>query len=122
MTLQLNLNFFVYLQVFPLEIPRSKTEISRFEPITSPKLKDLLKCFKVEFPEDPDPYRESFVRQIIQDGMLKKLETAVKSLSKGIVLTKNISTKRHDFTNVEAYVLEIDVVYDGDQFCATTKV
>lgn len=122
MTLQLNLNFFVYLQVFPQEIPGSKTEISWFESITSEKLKDLLECFKVEFPEDPDPNRESFVRQIIQDGMLRKLETAVQSLSKGIVLTKNISTKRHDFTNVEACVLEIDVVYDGDQFCATTKV
>lgn len=122
MTLQLNLNFFVYLQVFLQEIPRSKTEISWFESITSEKLKDLLKCFKVEFPKDPDPYRESFVRQIIQDGILRKLETAVQSLSKGIVLTKNISTKRHNFTNVEVCVFEVDVVYNGDQFCATEKV
>lgn len=76
----------------------------------------------MEFPDDPDPYRESFVRQILQDSMLRKLETAVQSLSKKIVLTKNISTKRHDFTNVEACVLEIDVVYDGNQFCATEKV
>lgn len=75
----------------------------------------------MEFPDDPDPYRESFVRQILQDSMLRKFETAVQSLSKKIVLTKNISTKRHDFTNVEAYVLEIDVVYDGNQFCATEK-
>lgn len=76
----------------------------------------------MEFPDDPDPYRESFVRQILQDSMLRKLETAVQSLSKKIVLTKNISTKRHDFTNGEACVLEIDVVYDGNQFCATEKV
>lgn len=122
MTLQLNLNFFVYLQVFPQEIPMSKTEISRFESITSEKLKDLLACFKVEVPEDPDPDRESFVRHIIQDDMRRKLETSVQSLSKTIVLTKNISTKRHDFTNVEACVFEVDVVYDGDQFCATEKV
>lgn len=76
----------------------------------------------MEFPDDPDPYRESFVRQIIQDGMLRKLETAVQSLSKGIVLTKNISTKRHDLPTVEACVFEIDVVYDGDQFCASRTV
>ncbi|XP_052695493.1 uncharacterized protein LOC128173851 isoform X6 [Crassostrea angulata] len=105
--------------VFPEEIPRSKREISRFEPITSEQLKNLLECFKVEFPESPDPYRESFVRQIIQGGMLRKLVTAVQSLSKGIVLTENISTKRHDLPTVEACVLKIDVVYDGDQFCAS---
>lgn len=108
--------------VFPEEIPRSTTEISRFEPITSEQLKNLLECFKVEFPESPDSYRESFVRQIIQGGMLRKLVTAVQSLSKGIVLTENISTKRHDLPTVEACVLKIDVVYDGDQFCASRTV
>lgn len=122
MTLQLNLNFFVYLQVFPREIPRSKTEITRFEPITSTKLKDLLICFKVEFPEDPDPYRESFVRQIIQDGMLRKLETAVKSLSKGIVLSKYIPTRRRLMPTVEACVLEVDVVYDEHKHFVIIKV
>lgn len=104
-----------YLQVFSEEIPWSKPELSE-------KLKDLLACFKVEVPEDPDPYRKSFVRHIIQDDIRRKLETSVQSLSKEIVLTKNISTKRHDFTNVEACVFEVDVVYDGDQFCATEKV
>lgn len=108
--------------VFPEEIPRSKTAISRFEPITSEKLKDLLECFKVEFPENPNPYTESFVRQIIQDDMLRKLVTAVQSLSKGIVLRENISTKRHGLPTVEACVLEIDVVYDGDKFCASRTV
>lgn len=54
--------------------------------------------------------------------MLRKLETAVESLSKGIVLTKNIPTKRHDLPTVEARVLEVDFVYNGDQFCATRKV
>eukprot|EP00105_Crassostrea_gigas_P033756 XP_019917904.1 PREDICTED: uncharacterized protein LOC105348325 isoform X2 [Crassostrea gigas] len=100
--------------VFPEEIPWSKPEISE-------KLKDLLACFKVEVPEDPDPFRKSFVRHIIQDDMRRKLETSLQSLSKKIVLTKNISTKRHDLPTVEACVLEIDVVYDGDQFCATEK-
>lgn len=76
----------------------------------------------MEFPESPDPYRESFVRQIIQGGMLRKLVTAVQSLSKGIVLTENISTTRHDLPTVEACVLKIDVVYDGDQFCASRTV
>ncbi|XP_065939577.1 uncharacterized protein [Magallana gigas] len=100
--------------VFSEEIPWSKPEISE-------KLKDLLACFKVEVPEDPDPYRKSFVRHIIQDDIRRKLETSVQSLSKEIVLTKNISTKRHDVPTVEACVFEIDVVYDGDQFCATEK-
>lgn len=71
----------------------------------------------MEYPEDPDPYSESFVRQIIQEDVLRKLET-----SKGIVLTKNITTKRHHLPNVEACVLEEDVVYEGDQFRATRKV
>lgn len=92
------------------------------EPIKSEKLKDLFRSFKVEYPEDPDPYSESFVRQIIQEDMLRKLKTAVESLSKGIVLTKNIPTKRHHLPNVEARVLEEDVVYEGDQFRATRKV
>lgn len=76
----------------------------------------------MEVPEDPNPYRKLLVRHIIQDDIRRKLETSVQSLSKKIVLTKNISTKRHDFTNVEACVFEVDVVYDGDQFCATAKV
>lgn len=76
----------------------------------------------MEFTENPDPYTESFVRQIIQDDMLRKLVTAVQSLSKGIVLRENISTKRHVLPTVEACVLEIDVVYDGDQFCASRTV
>lgn len=76
----------------------------------------------MEVPEDPDPYRKLLVRHIIQDDIRRKLETSVQSLSKKIVLTKNISTKRHDFTNVEACVFEVDVVDDGDQFCATEKV
>lgn len=108
--------------VSPEEIPRSKPEIFRFVPITSEKLKDLFRTFKVEYPEDPDPNNESFVRQIIQEDMLRKLETAVESLSKGIVLTKNIPTKRHHLPNIEACVLEEDVVYEGDQFRATRKV
>lgn len=76
----------------------------------------------MEVPEDPDPYRKSFVRHIIQDDIRRKLETSVQSLSKEIVLTKNISTKRHDLPNVEACVLKIDVVYNGDQFCASRTV
>lgn len=98
----------------------STPEKFQFEPITSEKLKDLFRCFKVEYPEDP--CSKSFVCQIIQDDVLRKLETAVQSLSKKIVLTKNISTKRHDFTNGEVCVLEIDVVYDGNQFCASRTV
>lgn len=91
-----------------------------FKPITSEKLKALFNCFKVEYPDDP--LSESFVRQIIQDGMLRNLVTAVKSLSKGIVLKTDIPTKRHDMPTVEACVFEVDVVYDSDQFRATEKV
>lgn len=76
----------------------------------------------MKYPEDPDPYRESFVRQIIQEDMIRKLETAVESLSRGIVLTQNIPSKRHDLPTVEACVLEEDVVYEGDRFRVTRKV
>lgn len=80
----------------------------------------MFRCFKVQHPEDP--FSKSFVRQIIQEDMLRKLEIAVESLSKGIVLTKNIPSKRHDLPTVEACVLEVDVVYEGDRFRATIKV
>lgn len=82
-------------------------------------LKDLFNSFKLEYPDDP--LSQSFVRQILQDGMLTKLLTAVKSLSKGIVLIKNILTKRHNMPT-EACVFEVDVVYEEDRFCVTRKV
>lgn len=74
----------------------------------------------MELPDDP--FNGSLIPQILQDDMLKKLVTAVKSLSKGIVLTKNITERRHDMPNFEACVFEVDVVFEGDQFSAVGKV
>lgn len=95
-------------------------EMSSFKPITSEQLKKLFSSFKVEYPEDP--LSESFVHQIIQDGMLRNLVTAINSLSKGIDLSKNLHTRKHDMPTVEAYVFEVDVVYDRDQFRVIRKV
>lgn len=89
--------------------------MTRFQSITSESLKELFSTFKVEYPDDP--HSESFIHQILQDDMLKKLVTAVKSLSKGIMLTKNINER-----NVGACVFEVDVVFDGDQFSVIRKV
>lgn len=74
----------------------------------------------MEYPDDPR--RQSFVRQIIQDGMLRKLVTAVESLSKQIVLIENIPTKRLDMPTVEVCVFEVDVVLGEDRFCVIEKV
>lgn len=74
----------------------------------------------MEFPDDLSS--ESFIHQILQDDVLKKLVTAVKSLSKGIMLTKNIKERRHDMPHVGACVVEVDVVFDGDQFTVIRKV
>ncbi|XP_065938350.1 uncharacterized protein [Magallana gigas] len=97
----------------------SLSDTYRFEPIQSEKLKELLNSFKVEFPDDLSC--ESFIHQILQDDMLKKLVTAVKSLSKGIMLTKNINERRHAMPTVGACVFEVDVVFDGDQFSVIRK-
>lgn len=94
--------------------------IFRLKPITSEKLKKLFSSFKVGYPDDP--LSVSFVHQIIQDGMLKNLVTAIETLSKGIVLTKYIPSRRHSMPTVEACVFEVDVVYDRDHFRATRKV
>lgn len=74
----------------------------------------------MDFPDDV--FGESFIHQILQDDMLKKLVTAVRSLSKGIMLTKNIKESRHDMPNVGACVFEVDVVFDRDQFSVIRKV
>lgn len=94
--------------------------MTRFQSITSESLKELFSTFKVEYPDDP--HSESFIHQILQDDMLKKLVTAVKSLSKGIMLTKNINERRYGMPNVGACVFEVDVVFDGDQFSVIRKV
>lgn len=94
--------------------------MSSFQPITSENLKDLFSNFNVEYPEDP--YGVSFIHQILQDDMLKNLVTAVKSLSRGIVLTKSVNKRRYGMPTVEACVFEVDVVFDGDQFSAVRKV
>lgn len=101
-------------------LPLTFADTYRFEPIQSEKLKELLNSFKVEFPDDLSS--ESFIHQILQDDMLKKLVTAVKSLSKGIMLTKNINERRHAMPTVGACVFEVDVVFDGDQFSVIRKV
>lgn len=88
--------------------------MSRIKPITSEELKKLFNSLQVDYPDDS--VCESFVRQIIQDGMLKKMVTAVKSLSKGVVLTKYIPTRRRSMPTVEACVLEVDVVNDEQHF------
>lgn len=97
-------------------LPLTFADTYRFEPIQS----ELLNSFKVEFPDDLSS--ESFIHQILQDDMLKKLVTAVKSLSKGIMLTKNINERRHAMPTVGACVFEVDVVFDGDQFSVIRKV
>lgn len=101
-------------------LPLTFAETYRFEPIQSEKLKELLNSFKVDFPDEL--YSESFIHQILQDDMLKKLVTAVKSLSKGIMLTTNINEIRHAIPTVGACVFEVDVLYDGDQFSVIRKV
>lgn len=111
---------FIYLQEPHEKIPMSKPEITRFGPIASQKLKEFFNSFELDYPDDPRG--GSFVRHIIPDDMLRKLVTAVKSLSKGIVLAKNILTRKHEMPPVETYVFEVDVVYDGDKFRATRKV
>lgn len=112
--------FVIYFIGTLLYLQAKFAETHRVEPIQSEKLKELLNSFNVEYPDDP--FSESFIRQILQDDMLKKLVTAVKSLSKEIVLTKNINKRRHDMPSVEACVFEVDVVFDGDHFIAVKKV
>lgn len=94
--------------------------MSSFQPMPSENLKELFNTFKVEYPYDP--HSESFIHQILQDDMLKNLVTAVKSLSRGIVLTKSVNKRRYGMPTVEACVFEVDVVFDGDQFSAVRKV
>lgn len=94
--------------------------MTRSQSITSDNLKKLFNTFKVEYPDDP--HSESFIHQIFQDDMLKKLVTAVKSLSKEIVLTKSINKRRYGLPTVGACVFEVDVVFDGEQFSAVRKV
>lgn len=94
--------------------------MSRIKPITSQELKKLFNSLKVDYPDAS--LCESFVRQIIQDDMLRKLVTAVKSLSKGIVLSKYIPTRRRFMPTVEACVLEVDVVYDEHKHFVIIKV
>lgn len=74
----------------------------------------------MEYPDDP--HGQSFVRQIIPEDMLRKVVTAVKSLSKGISLIKNIPTEGHDMPTVEACVFEVDVVRRRDRFLVNKKV
>lgn len=111
---------FINLQEPHEKIPMSKPEITRFGPIASQKLKEFFNSFELDYPDDPRG--GSFVRHIIPDDMLRKLVTAVKSLSKGIVLTKNILTRKHDFPIVEACVLEVNVVFGGVHSPAIKKV
>lgn len=94
-------------------------QMTRSQSITSDNLKKLFNTFKVEYPDDP--HSESFIHQIFQDDMLKKLVTAVKSLSKEIVLTKSINKRRYGLPTVGACVFEVDVVFDGEQFSAVRK-
>lgn len=99
---------------------RFEPEMSSFKPITSEQLKTLFSSFKVKYPDDP--LNESFVHQIMQDGMLRNLVTAVNSLSKGIDLSKKLHTRKQDMPTVKACVFDVDVVYDRDQFRVTRKV
>lgn len=79
--------------------------------ITSKKLIDQLNSFNVEFPGDP--LEKSFARGILQDDILDFVGF-IQSLSKGIVLTTKQNS--NDTPTYEAFMFQVYVFYDGDQF------
>lgn len=92
---------------------------SRVEPINAEELKDKLSSFEPEIPEDP--FRESFVRTIINDR-LERLVAEIKSLSKGFVLL-SIHDRLDNLDNVQpVHVYEVDVVNDKDVLNVHIKV
>lgn len=89
----------------------------RTEHIASKELTELFSSFNVEFRDDPSD--ESFALGILQSHTLE-LVSAINSLSKEVVLTKNILWFQSPSN--KAMVSEIDVVYKGGQFHVVKKV
>lgn len=93
-----------------------------FQQITSEKLKELFSSFKVMFP-DVDSDSKSFAPYILKDDILK-IEIAIGSLSKNVVLNTKEDIWKAEWPKAEARVVEVEVVYDGveDQFFVSRKV
>lgn len=95
--------------------------IEKIQQITR-QLKELFSSFKVVFPDDV-PGNKSFAREILEDDILK-LESAIVSLSKEILPKTYMHTSKHEWSEVEVIVVEVNVVYDEntDQFCVFREV
>lgn len=63
----------------------------------------------------------SFICNLLKMDLLQELEAEIKSLSYGIVLTKEIN-QRTDAKPLKALVFEVDVDIKGEDFCFTEKV
>lgn len=81
----------------------------------------MFSSFKVMFPEVTN--RESFARDILKGDILK-IENAIRSLSKNVVLNTKKDTWKDKWPKAEARVVKVEVVYDGveDQYFVSRKV
>lgn len=73
---------------------------------------ELFSSFTVKYPEDS--LNESFVCKILKKSLLQEYETAIKSLSGGVMLTKSIDWRKNITESAEVWVFEVDVVCDRE--------
>lgn len=88
--------------------------------ITSKELIELFSSFTVKCPEDS--LNKSFVHKILNEDFLQEYEAAIKSLSGGVMLTRNIDRIMNIKEFTEMWVFEVDVVCDRDKFKIIKKV
>lgn len=92
--------------------------VTWIERITSEELRNLFRSFNEDIPISHRS--RSFICNLLKMDLLQELEAEIKSLSYGIVLTKEIN-HRKDAKPLKALVFEVDVDIKGEDFCFTEK-
>lgn len=108
---------FISLNLFFFQF--KDTRIAWTEGMTSIYLAQIFSSFNEDFPMD-HPSR-LFILNLLKEDFLQELEIDIKSLKDGVVLTKQIFCTTGAIP-MHAYVFEVNVNIDGDNFCVDNKV
>lgn len=87
--------------------------------MTSIYLAQIFSSFNEDFPMDH--HSRLFILNLLKEDFLQELEIDIKSLKDGVVLTKQIFCTTGAIP-MHAYVFEVNVNIDGDNFCVDNKV
>lgn len=94
------------------------TRIAWTEGMTSIYLAQIFSSFNEEFPMDH--HSRLFIFNLLKEDFLQELEIDIKSLKDGVVLTKQIFCTTGAMP-MHAYVFEVNVNVDGDNFFVDNK-